>query len=64
MVPPLDTCAAPAVDSGLVAERTSGSLRSAETVALIPSAYLASVIFVPLGARSVTGAVPFAWSGS
>src|SRR3954465_10036317 len=64
MVPPLDTCAAPAVDSGLVAERTSGSLRSVETVASIPSAYLASVIFVPFGALSVTGAVPLAWSGS
>ena len=60
----MDTWAAPSVDSGLVAERTSGSLRSAETVALIPSAYLASVTFVPFGALSVTGAVPFAWSGS
>src|SRR5829696_2959622 len=56
--------ALPSDDSGLVAERTSGSLRSAETVESIPSLYFESVIFWTLGAVSSTGVLPFAWAGS
>src|SRR5918994_5970659 len=53
----------PALLSGLVAERMSGSAFSALTVSSIGFLYFEAVIVSPLGAVSTTGFVPLAWDG-
>ena len=53
----------PALDSGLVASRTSGSRLNAVTVSSIGCANLSSVSFAPFGAASTTGFVPLACEG-
>src|SRR5918994_4108068 len=53
----------PALLSGLVAERTSGSALNALTVSSIGFLYFEAVIVSPFGAVRTTGFVPLAWDG-
>ena len=61
---PLESRSLFALESGLVASRTSGSFLNAEIVSSIGVLYLESVTFVPLGALRTTGFVPLAWDGN
>jgi hypothetical protein len=53
----------PALESGLVADWTSGSFFSAETVSSIGVLYFESLSLAPLGAVRTTGLVPLACDG-
>src|SRR5690349_6902599 len=64
MVLPFDRYAEPSEEIGLVADRTSGSLRRADTVSSMGFLYVDSVSLWPFGAVMSTGVTPLAWAGS